>query len=200
LKKSKNVSRIVNDLKTEQIVDWRKHSNAESMQACNLYVELKWCKKYKNRLEQFEEFQLALNRMKPKTFEVIRAIINTVPYLKLFMIIHSVFDINDFKNGEPLTQFLVGELFPTDDEIQRAHEPDYVPQELLDRLAVFAPRPLRFEKYCDSVYLTYNMWGNTFEGQYPINIIDRNWEAFGREEEERKEIPDIISGYDVISV
>ena len=167
---------------------------------CHMYIELGWCKKYQNTLCQYEALQCSINTVKKQIQGILKTVINRVPGLKTYMIVHSVFGVKDCRKGNWLSQFMISELFPTDGEIKEAHKKDEVPQEILDKLAAFEPVVFGFERNIDDKMIEYNMSGNTFKGEYPITIIDRTWARIGSEAEDRKKAIEAISKYETIKI
>jgi hypothetical protein len=167
-----------------------------------MFIELGLCEKYDDRLLQYEKFEQVVLNIKNKTRDMLKAIINGVPNLKLFMIIHSVFGINDNKRGDWLVQFLSKELMPTEEDIKMLHQLDDVPQDALDQLKMFDPKPVGFEKHLHNVRIEYKMWGDREKGEQvdPVKIIDRGWETIGREIELRANVSELISKYKTINI
>jgi hypothetical protein len=151
---------------------------------------------------QYEAFQEAVRIVELKIKTILDKIIDTVPGLRRYMMIHSIFKLDDNIHGDWLVRYMIKKLCPTEQEIKEAHKKEEVPQEILNKLAMFYPSPLGFEKNCDNVKLVYEMWGNPEKGGsiYPVTIIDRGWEKLNLEREKLSEARSFISKFEVIDV
>lgn len=189
------------DLKNGKPVDWYSWYVSHIMSICDFYIEIGWCKRYKDRLEQLEQFQQAVIRVDDNRERILKIFLKNSPGLRTYLMIHSVFDIDDFKKGDWFVKFMINELNPTDEIIKKVHEKDHVPEEILEKLAIFNPRPLGFEKHVDNVEIRYKMYGNWRKGESsdPIVITDRAWENIGRKISQ-EEMEKIISSYEPITI
>jgi hypothetical protein len=193
---------VVNTLKSSESVEWKDWYNSELISLCKAFIELGLCEKYDDRLLQYEEFEQVVMNVRRKTVDMLKIIINGVPDLKLFMIIHSVFGINDNKKSDWLVRFLIKELVPTEEDIKNLHQVDKIPQDILDQLKAFDPKPIGFDKYLQNIRIEYKMWGDRERGEQtdPVKVIDRDWEMIGKEMELRANVSEFISKYKVIDI
>ena len=169
------------DLKNEKPVDWYGWSFNEIESIRRFYTQVGWCKNHENKLRQYEDFQQAVLEVNNSKERILKGIINSKksPGLRQFLIIHSVFDIDDNKSKDWLVRLMINELQPTDEEIIEIHRKDKIPDFIIEKLSIFNPQPFGFEKHIDNVKIYYKMINNWVDGVYiePITIIDRDWEC-----------------------
>ena len=169
------------DLKNEKPVDWYGWSFNEIESIRRFYTQVGWCKSHENKLRQYEDFQQAVLEVNNSKERILKGIINSKksPGLRQFLIIHSVFDIDDNKSKDWLVRLMINELQPTDEEIIEIHRKDKIPDFIMEKLSIFNPQPFGFEKHIDNVKIYYKMINNWVDGVYiePITIIDRDWEC-----------------------
>lgn len=201
MKNVRTISDLTINLKNNRPVDWYNWRAKHLISICNFYIEIGWCKKYNNYLEQFEEFQLAVSKVDDNRERIIRSILDRSPGLREYLMIHSVFDIDDNNSGDWLVKLMINKLVPTDEEVARAHKLDCIPDEIMEKLSVFDPKPFGFEKNLDETIIRYKMYGNWRKGEStdPITVIDRGWENVGRKVS-LKTLRNIIASYKPVSI
>jgi hypothetical protein len=200
LKKLKKLISITEDLKNENPVDWNNWGMREVTGLCDFYIdELRWCKRYNDRLWQYEAFTHAVIQVNEKREDILGLIIEKTKGLKAYMMIHSVFDVDQYNDGDWLVQFMIHKLAPTDDEIKRLHTPEEIPAEIMEKLKIFNPKPLGFSRYVDDAMIRYKLWRSWEKGKPndPVLLVDGAWDLYDKEME-YNEVEEIISGYDDI--
>lgn len=164
------MSILLSNLKSQGHVEWDKWYNQELLSLCEFYVEIKFCKKIKNQIEQFEEFALAVEKVYQHKEQMLDAVIQHSPGLRDYLIIHSVFDADAAQNGDWFIQKMLKILQPTEEDIKRINTKPFVPQELLDKLAIFDPEPIGL--IVEPIRIEYGL----YKRGGPIIIIDTDWE------------------------
>jgi len=192
----------VGNLKSGKQVDFYDWHNSDIASYCEMYISFGWCKRYKDNIWQYEAFQEAVRSVELKIKIILDRIIDKVPGLKQFMIIHSVFGIHDNVSSDWLVRYMINKLYPTDEEVEKAHEKDHVPEEIMDQLKIFDPMLLGFEKNCYNIRLEYKMWGNSQkkESIYPLTIINRSWEIIEIEIKRIKDAKAFLSQFKAIDL
>lgn len=195
-KKSKNLAGLVALLKSSRPVDWGSWVNRELVDLLGFYIEIGWCKQYDNEITQYRAFLHAVDRFSARKEEILRKIIRTVPGLKVYMVLHSVFRITAPREDDWFVQFMVEELRLTDEEMAEATKAPEIPQEFLDALKDFDPEPVGL--VMDNVRLEYKLWGHPKRGEspMPIHIIETDWEKI--ESEAPPDPEQFLSQYDEI--
>ena len=187
-------------LKNDDPIDWYNWKYMEIESLRNLYVEIGWCKEYKDKLKNYEMFLITVKEVSEKIEDILELIIIKTKGLKRFMSIHSVFNIHDNIKGDWFVKFIINILKVTDEEIYEAHRKDEIPEEIMSKLSIFDPKPLGFEKYIHDIELHYKLWGNwkKYEQTDPIKIFNRTWESIGKKMK-NNEIENILSKFDIIN-
>ncbi len=189
------------DLKNKKQVNWFSWQAQYISSLCNFYIETGWCKNYEDDLIKYEEFLQAVTMVDDNRKYVLHRIINKSRGLREFLMIHSVFDIKSNAKGDWLVKFLIDELYPTDEDVKKAHEKELVPYWVLEKLSIFDPRLIGFEGKLDNIEIRYKMYGNWNKGESsdPIIINNRAWENTGKQLT-NKELEKFISSYKTITV
>lgn len=188
-------------LKNNSPVSWYSWSIKNLESICRFYIKIEWCKRHHDKLMQYESLQEAVTMINNNKEKILSGIINKSPGLRQFLIIHSVFNIYDNKSEDWLVRLMIDELYPTDKEIVMAHKKDEIPDFIMDKLSIFDPKPLGFEKNLDNVKIHYKMIDNWEDGKYtdPITVIDRLWED-DPDQLTKEELEGVLSSYKNIKV
>lgn len=170
-------------LESKKPVDWSSWVNRELAEILQFYIEIEWCKFYpQDQLKQYKAFLHAANQFDRQAKGILRNIIRVVPGLKMYMVKHSVFRVGANREDDWFVQFMMYELMPTDEEIQKELTLPGVPEEYLARLrdAGFDPGPIGMTM--DNIRIEYKLWGHPRRGEspHPINIIDIDWEKINK--------------------
>ncbi len=150
---------------------------------------------------QYEAFGEAVKIMIAKKEAIIKNTLKQVPGLRRYMTIHSVFELPDKDNlsnpclNDWLVKLMVKELVIPEDEIKTLHKKDDIPQDILDQLSTFDPKPLGFEKYYDGIRIEYDS-----KNRDPINVIDVVWEKIDDHRMNNDDIENFIAEYETIDV
>jgi hypothetical protein len=176
-------------MKKEKETDLKEWKIKEIKKLCNFFVEKKYCAEFKDQIEQYEAF---LNKVlyinKYKNY-VIRDMITKAPGLRTYLQIHS-----KFKPPDDEDDWFVKEmrdiLRVTDEDVDSVRRAEFVPQDILDKLAIFDPEPEGFE--VEPIRIEYDFYG--FGG--PIKIIDTIWENINKE---TVDVKNFLSQYDSIN-
>lgn len=202
MKLSRSVNVLVGQIKSGKQVNWYSWKLNDIVQMCLFYKELGWCKDYKSNIAQYEAFEFALRQVELKIKEILKNFLKR-SWLKQFLIVHSVFPLNANRSGDWFVKFMCDNLVPTDDEVKNIYKKDVIPDDILDHLAIFDPRPMsQFEKLYEFIRIEYKFWGDPRKGEStsPINIIDLAWEKIELEVLEREEAKKEIATYDFVDI
>jgi hypothetical protein len=101
---------------------------------------------------------------------MVEKLISTAPGLRDYLIMHSEPKPGIVIKDDWLAMKLSTFLKPNDGDIERITKKEPVPQEILDKLSMFDPEPVGFEK--DPIRIEYGFYG---KGD-PLNVIDTDWE------------------------
>jgi hypothetical protein len=142
----------------------------EIRSVCNLFVEVKFCKKVQNEIAQLEAFANSIGQIYPRKEEMVEKLISTAPGLRDYLIVHAEPKPGIVIEDDWLAMKLVNFLKPSDSDIERIYKKQPVPQYVLDKLSIFDPEPVGFEK--DAIRIEYGFYG---KGD-PLNVIDTAWE------------------------
>lgn len=180
-------------------MDWYNWRCVELECLRKVYIKIGWCKEHNDNLKNYEDFVLSVKKMSKKKKAFIKYIIINTKGLKRFMSIHSVFGINDNKEGDWFVKYIISLLKVTDEEVKAVHKKDKLPKEIITTFSVFNPEPIGFEKYLHDVELYYKLWGSwkKKEQTNPIKILDRKWESIGKKFT-NDEIDKILSEFECI--
>ena len=125
---------------------------------------MKWITKKGDMAQQLTALLILIDRIYKSKEKILDSIIDTVPGLKDYMLIHSVFDISDNDQSDWLAAYMIDKLNYT-----FVPKKQNIPQEILDKLKIFNPEEVEFMQ--DYVVLTYGMWKKGSNGRLldPIN-------------------------------
>ena len=175
---------LVNSLISGEQVNWNDWTNREILSYCDLYIEAKWCNVYKKRDDQIREYQQAVHNVEGKKIAILDSIIDGTKYLKKYMIMHSVFDINADTKGDWFVKYLVNKLQPTQEQVDYVHKKNEIPANIMEMFNKFDPKPIsNFEENYDDTLISYKLHGKRFKGEQsePIFRIDKVWERMERQ-------------------
>jgi len=192
---------MVINLKSGMLDDWYNWTTSEIMSICQFYIDIGWCKKYEDNLRQYEEFQQSVLRVNNNKEKVLSGIIDRSPGLLQYLMIHSVFDIDDYIHGDWLVKFMIEKLSPTDKDVADAHNINNVPEWVMKELSIFDPKPIGFEGLLDNTEIYFKMFGDWRKGEStdPITIVDKAWKGYGKKIPNEK-LAEILSSYDNIRI
>lgn len=179
-------------------VDWESPDIKRIEESISFYLDIGLCEKRDDTLQQYILFFNAIKKIKVNCEGILGKIIDTVPGLKLFMIIHSSFDDEAEIYGDWLEKFMIKKLTMDENSIKEEIKDRYPPKHLLDMFKIFDPTPVLFELY--PIRIEYGMWKKNKNQRIvdPINIIDTNWEKL--EAINPTDVSKIIAEYGDISV
>jgi len=142
---------------------------------CDFFIEIGWCKEYKNLSDQFEVFLLAIHNFDSKRELILDSIFKQVPALRKYLLLHGVFQI-ERKKHDWFIQYMLRMLSPTDKEIKNMTLLPKVPEDIINKLAIFDPKPIGVTM--EPVRIEFGMWQKNYP--YPIQIIDIDFERLGQ--------------------
>jgi len=160
-------------------VDWGTYTNREISKCLDLYTSVGWCKKtIKTPIAQMQSLLRAIENVNEHVEKVLDSFILRKPYLRKYMILHSVFPVEYKQNHDWLQGYMARRLMPTDREVEEWLAVPELPPELAEQFAAFDPKPISQHMQMDNVRLEYQMFGNVKRGESdnPINAIDIDWE------------------------
>ena len=96
-----------------------------------------------------------------------------------YMVVHSVFDIDDWQNDDWLVMYMVDKLYPTDEQVAKILRKPRVPEEIAELLVDFNVESVGMT--LDPITIQYGMWEKLENGKMrdPIHIED---EIFDKKE------------------
>jgi hypothetical protein len=160
-------------MKNDELVDWGSWKNNEIKQLRKFFVEKKYCKDYKDIIDQYFSFFEVVSKFENDKVNLLTTMINGLPKLKKYLQIHSVFSI-DARDGDWLNKTMLNILEVTKEDVESAHRPEFIPDEVMKILKIFDPEPISFE--VDPIRIEYDFWG--FGG--PVRIIETDWESINK--------------------
>lgn len=180
---------LISDLKNKQIPNFDKNPAKELENYLNMFLDLRICDRGDGYVDTYERLLVAFHEVSENINQIISDIVNQVPYMRKFLIIHSVFDINT-KKGDWLQRFMAEILQPTPKDMEWFHSKPIVPKDIMDKLSILDPESIRWMN--DPIMIKYKMWGKVSDGDSyePINIIDLDWKSADKERQEKKSIWD----------
>lgn len=146
---------------------------------------MKWMTRKGEMAQQCSALLVLIDRVYKNKEKILDSIIDIVPGLKDYMLIHSVFDISDNDQSDWFTAYMIDKLNYT-----FVPEKQNIPQEILDKLRVFNPETEFIEQ--DYVILTYGMWKKGSNG-YLLDPIHINY--WGDIQEKPVDMVPIIASY-----
>lgn len=193
------MAEIVSGLKSGDLkyVDVERDVRSNIFPIINFYIEKKWCKKKKKIIDQLEELMVATSIVDDNREELIERIINKDPKLKKFLMVNTVFGVNDNVRRDWLARTMIKILDPTEEEVMSMHNRRNVPKELDEKFKNFKLRiPTEFEKNLDDVYVRFLYFGFKKKGEStdPVHITDRIWENI-KVRVPRKQIAEMLKKY-----
>lgn len=158
------------NLKLKKDVNWYNWENLELKKICYYFVKNKICEKRDDEVEQFQYFEYKVTDLYDNKEKLLSDMIKGAVGLKTYLQTHSIFQIGDNKSRDWLIKEMIKLLEVSEEDIKLAFYTDKIPQEILDKLAIFDIEPIGLES--DSIQIKY-----AFYSKYdPIQIIDTDWE------------------------
>jgi len=171
-------------------IDWGSFQVKDCERYVDFYVnELKWVKRFDDLCTQYLALSALIDHIYKNKENVLDSIIDKVEGMKDFLLIHSVFDLDDNDDSDWLVSYMVRKL---DYDFIPAKQD--VPKLVLDKLKLFNPREIDFLK--EDVVITYGMWKKGPTGRLldPINI------SYWNDIQERKtDMAPILESYTPLS-
>ena len=167
----KNLYDLIDSFNNKDDIDWDYWKNRELRILCKYFVEKKFCRAYKDNLEQYLAFHNIVSSFWNDKENMLSQAVIKSPGLKNYLQLHSVFKIDVKRKGDWLNKAMLKILEVTDLDMQEIYKEKPIPQEILKKLAIFDPEPIGIE--VDPIRIEYDFWG--LGG--PIKIIDTDWES-----------------------
>jgi len=164
------LSELTDNLRKNNPVDWTTWKNREIKNLCRFFVEKKFCKQMQTEILQYTIFEHKVDDIYRDKENVLTTMIKASPGLRDYLQLYSIFTKDDWLNKE-MSKIL--EI--TKEDVEKYEKAEFVPPEILEKLSMFDPEPIAFEK--EPIRIEYDFWG--FGG--PIKIIDTDWERIDKE-------------------
>ena len=187
----KSLCDINEQLKKHYLIDWNYWKHRELRIICNYFIEKKWIDAYEDEITQWRKFEYAVTDLYNNKENVIKFIVYKDQELKTYLQTHSVFKVDTNAKGDWLNQLMIEILDVTPSDIELAYKSDPVPQDILDKLAMFDPEPIGLE--VDPIRIEYDFWG--FGG--PIRVIETDWEIINKDP---VDVGNFLSQYQPINI
>jgi uncharacterized protein YktA (UPF0223 family) len=175
LRHQKSLYELISALKNNRDINWDYWKNRELKSICKFFIEKKFCKEYKTVLDQYRAFADVVTGFHNHRETMLFETINRSPGLKNYLQIHSIFSIDAFKEGDWLNREMIKILDVKQSDIENIFKPEFVPQDILDKLSIFDPEPISIE--VDSIRIEYDFWG--YGG--PIIVTDTDWDDLDKD-------------------
>jgi hypothetical protein len=185
------------DLKLNKIPDFGRGAAKELEGYLHLFLDLGWCTKGDGYLDTYARLAVAFNSVEEKIEQIISDIVSRTENMKQFLIVHSVFSRFAYSQGDWLEKYMIQLLTLTDEDIEWFNTAPYVPKDIMEKLSILDPEPIRY--LIDPIIVEYKMWGNSKNGESydPINVIDLDWKDLHKN---FIKIEDRIKQYSVIEL
>jgi hypothetical protein len=157
---------MVDLLKSQKPVKWESYSAKEWSNNLYFYLEeMKWVKRFNNTTDQYVALLGTMAWVDQNRYKILDSIIDKAPGLKEYMMIHSVFDIDDNDCTDWFLSYIIDKL-----NIELSNTKQPIPQDVLEKLSILNLRDVDFLK--EDTVLTYGMWKRGPSGriQDPVNI------------------------------
>jgi hypothetical protein len=133
-------------------VAWRSYQIKELKGYLTFYIDVMgWAKRKDGLTNQYIHLLHAVQNVEDNKCKIIDSIIDNAPGLKDYMLIHSVFDINDNDCSDWFIIYMIDKL---------NYEPviikQDIPNEIMEKLKIFDPQGIDY--FVDDVMLSYGMW------------------------------------------
>ena len=142
---------------------------------CELYVKLKFCKQYDDKLEQYEAYSKAVSIIDKDKDRMLRTMICKPAGVRDFLMFHSSIDEELMHDVDWFSMRMADILRITEEDWERLYGTPNIPKDIMDKLSIFDPKPIGFVK--ENIRIEYDFWAKN-----AINIIDTDWEAIEREQ------------------
>jgi hypothetical protein len=165
-------------------VNFDRYPYSELSGYLELFIELGWCTRCDSNLKSYEGLLLQFNIVQDRLEQIISDMVNDIPGFKRFLLIHSVFNVND---RDWLEKYMAKILQPDECDIDWFISDPFIPPDIMEKLKQFDPEAVGATP--DPIRITYKMWGNFKKGeQYePICLTDLDWELVSKETQEAAE-------------
>ncbi len=135
------------------------------------------CEKVDSVKGQYKAFVKQYRAVQVNKKKILNSIIDKTPGLRMFLIIHSAFDVKPAKEYDWLEMYMITKLMPTSDDVYQLFNPERIPQDIMDKLKIFKPEQILFD--VDLIRMEYGMWRRDATNRVtdPINIINTDFDG-----------------------
>jgi hypothetical protein len=167
-------------LQENRLVNFDRFPYQDLQTILNAFIEMGWSKRYDTDKETYSHLLVDCKMVEDDIDHIIANIVNDTPGMKLFLLVHSAFNINVHEH-DWLERGFAKLLQPSSSDQSWLEAEPNIPEEILKKVTIFDPIPYR--EINDGVKVTYKMWGKFQQGEQtePILITDLLWESIDKE-------------------
>jgi len=213
LKKLKKLVTLVGQAKSDdQKFNFYSPEVGEFFELYQFFVKKKMCSYVKDDAIKLAKLMKAIQSFNDNRVEIISDIIKTLRWLRLYLIMHSVFSIHTNKDkfvnedGEEksidwFAKLMSRLLQPSEEDIEFIRSRPKIPDGALSYLSIFDPQPItNFEDFFDDKIISFHLWGDYKNGEsyYPIEVNDRKWMTVGDGQKARLKNKDFIAKFKIL--
>lgn len=165
----------MSDLKSGRQTTISKWALKDIDSALNYYKSINWCLNTGDRLSDLITLIGALKKNDETKTTVLDGFMKNLN-LKAFLVIHSVFKLDAYENGEFIENYMANRLMVTDEQAARPFR-KVIPEDILKKFAMFDPEIIPFEIH--PYRIEYGCREDPVTGEYnknPITVIDLDFD------------------------